>query len=487
MDIDVLADQALAEIVACDAIGVLVVDAGSRLVGYANLAAHELLGVDNLSGEQLDAAIVPTLGDGDISVVRVAGREVSARVAALTTASPGAVVVRIADVTERRRQEQKLQAFSRTSASIAFAEELTTGLDRMAADVQEATGMYACTFFLMKPSGDLRQVGASGRYATVPDYADRLRACRELGAPLLSEIAFDTRRPQVVVGWRRRTLADERFAPLHSISIDAEWDNIAVIPLVVRAAPVGVFNGFYLAEDQPSPEDLAFLMAIADQAAVAIDNARMLVELEQKAALDERHRLARELHDSVSQALFSMTLQSRALELLLEDRAPELGPLRRGAGELQELSRGALAEMRALIFHLRPDALHEEGLVAAIRRHAAGVAAREGVEIRVQTSTEHVVLTPAFELELFRVASEALANAVKHSEATAIAVEVDVTDGTLRLEVTDNGRGFEPELEHSGHLGLVSMRERLTEIGGDLRIISSPGTSTRVTAVVGLP
>lgn len=399
-----------------------------------------------------------------------------------TTTGPGRVLL-FRDVTDLRRHEERLITFSRTSASLAFAESLTEGLDALARDVRNATDMDSCTFLLMGPGGELRQVGVAGDYPITHDYGERLEACRARGAPLLSVQAVAERRPLVVSGWREQTLRDERFAPLHDVSRRAAWDTIAVIPLVIRGEIVGVFNGFYLADRGPSASEIAFLTAIADQAAVAVDNARLLVELERRATLDERHRLARELHDSVSQALFSLTLQTRALEVMVSEDPPPVEDLREGLAEVRELTRGTLAEMRSLIFQLRPEALHEEGLVASIRRHAAAVAAREGIDVRVEGPSTVPGLSSEEGTELFRVVVEAINNAVKHAAPSTVLAELTQDrDGSLTVLVSDDGTGFDPTQRSPGHLGLTSMEERVSRLGGTLEIDSSPGRPTSVRA-----
>jgi signal transduction histidine kinase len=214
-----------------------------------------------------------------------------------------------------------------------------------------------------------------------------------------------------------------------------------------------------------------------------------IAALEEAHRREERQRLASDLHDSVSQALFSMTLHTRALQLAVErERSGDpQGQVARGLAEIRELTQGALAEMRALIFELRPEALHEDGLVAAIRRHAASVANREGFEVSVQSSEDPLPLDERAETELFRVLQEALHNSVKHARPAHVRIRLhESADArhTLVVEVSDDGTGFDPGSAHPGHLGLSTMRERIERLGGRLTIDSSPTSSTIVRAVV---
>jgi PAS domain S-box-containing protein len=200
------------------------------------------------------------------------------------------------------------------------------------------------------------------------------------------------------------------------------------------------------------------------------------------ATAGERARLARELHDSVTQALFSMTLTTRSIELLMER---DVAGARRMLGELRDLERDALAEMRALIFELRPGHLEELGLEQALRTHASAVQARTGLPIGVDCAP--VDRAPlAVEDALYRIAQEAIHNVVKHAAAGAVEVHLDQGVDGLRLRVADDGAGFDPGAIPAGHLGLASMRTRAEGVGGRLHVESRPGAGTRVEVTVPL-
>jgi Na+/proline symporter len=225
-------------------------------------------------------------------------------------------------------------------------------------------------------------------------------------------------------------------------------------------------------EEQLAPDKL---VAIVDEAS-------------HLAVLEVRNRLARELHDSVSQALFSMTLHTRALELAVQSKGWDHdGPIGQNLTNLRNLTQGALAEMRTLILQLRPGELHEEGLAAAVRRRAAAVAAIEGLEVRVRAPDGRLQLDDRAEEELFRIIEEAVRNSVKHARAEHIDVvmrEDAGATGTLIVEITDDGVGFWPDAPHPGHLGLKTMAERAHLLGGVLRVDSCPAGPTTVRAVI---
>jgi signal transduction histidine kinase len=204
---------------------------------------------------------------------------------------------------------------------------------------------------------------------------------------------------------------------------------------------------------------------------------------------EERRRLAGDLHDSVTQALFALTLQTRALELVAKRQGEEPdGAVGRGLAEMRELTRSALAEMRALIFELRPENLHEDGLVAALRRHAATLAVH-GSDVTVSADADQLPLDEHVERELFHLIREAVHNSVKHARPSTIEIRLygPDADGTLVVEVADDGIGFDPDDPYPGHLGLKTMRERAEGLGGRFTVDSSPIGSTTVRVVLPCP
>ena len=198
------------------------------------------------------------------------------------------------------------------------------------------------------------------------------------------------------------------------------------------------------------------------------------------AASQERAHLARELHDSVTQALFSMGLTLRTLELLLSSD-PE--GARTKLTELRELQKDALAEMRTLIFELRPSSLESDGLVQALRTHTTAVQRRTGLVIVVDAEPIERMPLPAEEA-LYRIGQEALHNVVKHANAANATLKIWRDAGRVHLSVTDDGDGFNPDDVPRGHLGLIGMRQRVDLVGGELRVDSEAGSGTTIAASV---
>lgn len=276
--------------------------------------------------------------------------------------------------------------------------------------------------------------------------------------------------------------ADPRYLP--TPGREARGAELAV-PILLGARVLGVLNVERM--EAFGDEDAAGLRIVADQLAIAIDNARLHHSAQRAAALEERHRLARELHDSVTQLLFSATLIAQSVAPAY---ARDPGEGDRRAGKLLDLNRAALGEMRALLTELRPMAAADGpriapgGLPAALRRHAAQVAP-SGLHIFVEDAG-YARQSPAHEEALYRIAREALHNVVKHARASRVELRLSVRDGVARLLVRDDGVGIAvaadslPLAGRSGGLGLVTMRERAMAIGGDLHIDSTPGRGTVV-------
>ncbi|MFF1679916.1 GAF domain-containing sensor histidine kinase [Streptomyces sp. NPDC058256] len=225
-------------------------------------------------------------------------------------------------------------------------------------------------------------------------------------------------------------------------------------------------------------DDEELLTILAQHAAIALTNARLYERSRELTIAEERSRLAHELHDAVSQKLFSLRLTAQAAAALV-DRDPA-----RAKGELQQvaaLAAEAADELRAAVVELRPTALDEDGLVATLRTHIQVLDRAHSA--RVTFSSCGVRALPASQEEaMLRVAQEALHNALRHSGATQVDVTLERYGQGAVLRVTDNGSGFEPTVIRSAgrHLGLVSMRDRSSGVGGTLTVKSAPGKGTTI-------
>jgi signal transduction histidine kinase len=258
---------------------------------------------------------------------------------------------------------------------------------------------------------------------------------------------------------------------------------LLAVPLHVNGGVIGVLDvvnkaGGFMAED------VSVMSVFANQAAMAIEHVRLQQKAEQLAVLAERQRLARDLHDSVTQSLYSVTLYANAAALALAAGKQEVtaGYLQ----ELQETAQEGMRDMRLLIFQLHPPVLETEGLVAALQARLAAVEGRAGLQTEFHVEEERR-LPMAIESELYWIAQEALNNVRKHAVARHVTVHLHFTVATISLEVLDDGVGFDPQaVPAEGWGGLRTIAERSARIGGKLTYESSPGAGTRVKVEVTL-
>jgi signal transduction histidine kinase len=267
---------------------------------------------------------------------------------------------------------------------------------------------------------------------------------------------------------------------MHAIGLHA----YVGVPMRARGQNLGVLSVFGEREQQFNVEDVALLASIADHVAVAIENDRLRQRAQRAAVVEERERLARELHDSVTQSLYSVTLLAEAGRELA--RSQETARAAHHLSRIGEIAQQALKEMRLMVHELRPPTLEREGLVGALRQRLETVEGRAGVKARL-LAEELVELPAPTEEELYRVAQEALNNALKHAAATSVVVRVRERNGRVELEVADNGAGFDPTgVRDRGGMGLISMRERAERLGGALTVRSIPGKGTTVKVSVAI-
>lgn len=281
----------------------------------------------------------------------------------------------------------------------------------------------------------------------------------------------------VLAGYRDLPLAEQqRVLIAHLADFYQAW---LAVPLVVKGEIYGGILLYYRNPRVFSEDEVGLAVAFGDQVALAIENARLRDQAEQSAVSAERNRLARDLHDAVTQTLFSASLQADVLPRVWE-RDPEEG--RRGLEELRELARGALAEMRALLLELRPAALTEASLGELLRHLTEATTGRARLPVTL-TVEENGSLPPDVHIALYRITQEALNNIAKHAKASQVSVSLHCGSEQVELRISDNGRGFDPGHIPPDHLGLGIMHERAKSIGAMLSLKSQPGQGTQMVVV----
>jgi signal transduction histidine kinase len=248
------------------------------------------------------------------------------------------------------------------------------------------------------------------------------------------------------------------------------------VPLLVKDDVYGGMLLYYTEPRALSEEEIQLATSFCDQAALAIENARLRERVEQAAAAAERERLARDLHDAVTQMLFSASVIAEALPRIW---ATEPQEAQNGIEELRRLMRGALAEMRTMLLELRPAALTEEPLGELLCYLADAVTGQTRIPVLLTVEGE-APLQPELQVALFRIAQEALNNVAKHARASRAAVSLRCTPGSVRLEITDDGCGFDAAAIPLEAMGLRIMQERAAGIEASFEIESQPGQGTRL-------
>ncbi|MET9018899.1 GAF domain-containing sensor histidine kinase [Actinopolymorpha sp. NPDC004070] len=353
-------------------------------------------------------------------------------------------------------------------------EPLPGTLRELSASALTGTGGLAAAIYLLDDNLTLRRAAGAGPTELLEDGAAG-------AAPNVAQAAVASRAPivhQHVHPGAGRAGAASSAAPGGEPGVEHRATALVSVPLMSRGVVLGVLCCLCPAGSYPGRRDLAYLSMVAGKAAMAVDSSHLVASAQEKAAQEERQRLARELHDSVSQALYGIALGARTAR---ESIGQEPERIDQPLAYVLQLAEAGLADMRALIFELRPQALAEEGLVAALGKQLAAFRVRHGVRTRAVLGNEPA---GAFKVKqtLYRIAQEALQNAAKHANAKNVLVRLDASPTALTLEVADDGVGFDPGASYPGHLGLRSMRERIAELGGTLEIHSAPGEGTRIVA-----
>lgn len=374
----------------------------------------------------------------------------------------------------RSEQFMVLAEVGRRVSSILDVNEVLEEVVRL---IQKTFGYYHVAIGLIEGDEIVYRIG-SGDLWDNPKFQFK-PARLKIGKEGISGWVAATGKPLVVPDVSQ----EPRYVWMHGSQTRSE----VTIPVLVKGRVIGVLD---VQSDQVNAfddTDLAVLQSLAHQAGAAIENARLYEQAQQAAVLEERARLARELHDAVTQTLFSASLLAEALPVSWEND-PQEGE--RLLEELKNLNRGALAEMRTLLIELRPSALIEADFGDLLLQLAEAASGREGISIDVSVDCE-CELPPDAHIGLYRITQEALNNVIKHARAHNIHIEMNCSLCTLAehgekrpqvisLTISDDGRGFDQAQAKHDHLGLGIMRERAENIGAQLVIDSSIGKGTTV-------
>jgi signal transduction histidine kinase len=369
---------------------------------------------------------------------------------------------------ETRQRLAESQGLERVAAALLRKVSLEEVLEIVCTEAQQLTGATGSAVLLLDAERDA-WLRVAHRTGTVSASVNRV--------PVEGSFAG------IAVRRDEPFLTNDGASEAHRYFGDERPTAFLAMPLHANGTVIGVLE----VVDKPggfAKDDVRIVSLFANQAAINIEHARLNQQAGQLAVLEERQRLARELHDSVVQSLYSMTLyaDAAALAFVAGKQDVTVNHLQ----ELRDTARNAMHDMRLLIFELHPPALEQEGLVAALQVRLAAVEARAGLQTELTVEGERR-LPIVIEQELYRIAQEALNNVTKHARAQHVTIRLQFTDKAVCLQVCDDGIGFDPlTARNAGGVGLRSFEERAAKVGGRVTLESSPGTGTTVTVSIGI-
>jgi signal transduction histidine kinase len=390
----------------------------------------------------------------------------------------------VADVTERvlSRQilerkvvdrTQKLSALYDVMTVAAEPIELQDKLDESLLRVLDAVHAQAGSIHLLDREGETLFLGAFQGFG--PDLVKQLKVVPATSG--LQGWTVQEHKPLILTD----VVADERTSDLLR---QGGYRAYVGVPMTSRGKILGVLSAFRQSKRPYTEEDISLLDSVADQIGTAIENARLRLDNEQLLIVEERNRLARELHDAVTQSLYSLTLYAETS--LRFSRSNQFALAGEYMEQVAETAQQALREMRLLLHNLRPTILEQLGLVKAIKQRFDAVEKRVGVEVDYQVQGK-IDLPPRVEEALYQIVQEALNNALKHAAATEIRLVLCQQKDSISLTVSDNGKGFKLiELNEGGGMGLTSMRERVDSLGGTLNIDTKIGGGSKIQVTLDL-
>jgi len=465
----------------------------SLITGLAGGAAFLLTGEAYRRTEQIlddpaTRAIFAGLIAVGLNLIGWAGVERTAQVTALSEVTGGLAIALFGAGIELRalQRAQRLVVLSQISAAIFRIPRVEDMLDEVLHQTGRLLQVHTGWVFLRDPLMD--GYGLAAAYQLPPalerDHrAEFVGSCRCLDLLRTNELT----RPVNIVNCMR----------LEKVGVRAQH---ASVPLRTSTGIVGLMNLVLPSGRLFSQRELALLATVGGEVGLAIEKAQLLTELQDKERLrgdlikkllgayeDERRRIARELHDETGQALTALILNVEMVRAAVEQgEAASVGELER----LKGLAEATLEEVRKLIYDLRPTILDDLGLAAALRWYVHHQVIPRGLEVDLRIELGGKRLDPVLETALFRIAQEALWNVVKHAAATRVEVTLALNDGRVRLQIKDDGRGFQHQPRRNplaGGAGLGGIQERATLLGGTVHISSLPEAGTEIVAELPVP
>ena len=349
--------------------------------------------------------------------------------------------------------------------------DLQTSLEKVIEKISAAMDCKLVTIQILDEAGTtLRLAAHQGISPAMVDYMQALSV-----DDMFTEKILQGDEPYII----KEAQTDSRLSEA-TVGVPATYS--VGTPIRAKGEAVGVLGTAMFGQQPPTREEIALLTSIADQIGVTIENAVLRQRAEQSAVVEERKRLARDLHDSATQSLFSLTLFAAAARELV--RSGQLARAEEYLDDIGTTANQTHKEMRLLLYELRPSMLAKEGLVGALRQRTQAVEDRSGIQSRI-TADIPPDLPAAVDEALHQVATEALNNILRHSGADLIKIEIRMKEAAIIMKVSDNGQGFETDsAEGSAGMGLANMRQRIEALNGSLEYNSVLGEGSKIIASI---
>jgi len=366
---------------------------------------------------------------------------------------------------ERRRAEQ-LRAINEVGRRISSILSLDELLPYVVRSLQETFNYYNVNIFLLDPGSSslVLKAGAGGYKAAVP-------------------IGFLVKVTEGIVGWvvqrdEPLVVSDVSKEPKYLfVEALADTRSELAVPIKIGTEILGVLDIQSIELDAFDEIDLFTAQTLADQVAIAIENARLYQETREMAVLEERNRMAREIHDTLAQGFTGIVLQLEAAEQVLDE---DVARAQEHLDHARKLARESLNEARRSVWALRPQALEQLPLVETLSQEIERFTQDSEVKANFTTSGKRRILSTDVENALLRICQESLANVRKHAQASHVEVNLVFEGETVRLRIHDNGIGFDPKVRSEGAFGLIDMTERARLLGGALVVQSESGKGTLI-------
>ena len=374
------------------------------------------------------------------------------------------------DITQRKEAETRLTRLQEITAELSKAVTLQQVLDVIVEQALAFMNVIAGIVFLLDETR--KNLSVINAYNVSTSVLEQF-----LNVPVAQDFVVANAVRTGEAQWITNIQALQgRYPGSLELAVQAGSKAVAGLPLLVDGQIMGGLTLHFQEEQLFDLESRNYLLALAHQCAQAIVRAQLSEQAQQVAAIEERQRLARDLHDAVSQSLFSATVTAEALPRLWE-RDPQRAFDQ--LGQVIQLNRAAMAEMRTLLLELRPDVIVNNFLDVLLQQLVQAAKGRRNIQTELDFNVSNLTLPPDVHVTFYRIAQEAINNVMKHSKATYLKIQLHRQGQTVDLCIQDNGRGFNQERLETG-LGLRNLKERATSIGVSLEIESEQGAGTNI-------